>query len=201
MGVQISFMQLFQLVLITKRAQGLQQDQCIAILLISIARKFTVQKSSFLLSGYVTFANLVYMSSCSHSYASMYTYSVYQKKIALTNFTPALCLKQFSHCSLMCPKKGIIAGEQGTNSKDIKSLSQAKGNRRCLVGGWILACNEFQSKLPGKKRNKLVSKACILCQIYKDAQSYGIKPDMQVARTDFRSKAEVVICSHKSPEL
>jgi hypothetical protein len=41
-----------------QRAQGLQQDQCIAILLISIARKFTVQKSSFLLSSYVTFANL-----------------------------------------------------------------------------------------------------------------------------------------------
>jgi hypothetical protein len=52
----------------------------------------------------------------------------------------------------MCPKKGIIAGEQGTKSKDIKSVSQAKGNRRCLVGGWISACNEFQSKLPGKKK-------------------------------------------------
>jgi hypothetical protein len=68
-----------------------------------------------------------------------------------------------------------------------------------LEDGYWLAMNFSLSSLA--KRNNLVSKACIFCQIYKDAQSYGIRPDMQVAQTDFRSKAEVVICSHKSPEL
>ncbi len=140
--------------------------------------------------------------TCHHAHTLMLpcTHIVSIRRISPTNFAPALCLKQYSHCSLMCPKKGIIAGEQGT----IPKIKNQSVKRRETEGVWLedgywLAMHFNLSSLA--KRNKLVSKACILCQIYKDAQSYGIKSDMQVAQTDFRSKAEVVICSHKSPEL
>lgn len=71
------------------------------------------------------------------------------------------CPKFFRSCTLLetilsllsyVSKKGHHSRWARNNSKDIKSVSQAKGNRRRLVGGWILACNEFQSKLPSKKK-------------------------------------------------
>ncbi len=92
--------------------------------------------------------------TCRHAHTLMFpcTHIVSIKKNCPNKFRSCTLLETILSLLSYVSKKGHHCRWARNKSNDIKSVSQAKGNRRRLVGGWILACNEFQSKLPSKKK-------------------------------------------------